>query len=78
MSVRPLACFAVVAVSLAFASGLVSAPPVRAADEPVVLAVVACDPYADLKKQVRWVGGLVDQPGLDALVETPLMMATQF
>ncbi|GDX95142.1 hypothetical protein LBMAG47_08060 [Planctomycetia bacterium] len=78
MSVRPLACFAVVAVSLTFASGLVSAPPARAADEPVVLAVAACDPYADLKKQVRWVGGLVDQPGLDALVETPLMMATQF
>lgn len=78
MSVRLPACVALVASCLAFASGLVSAPRARAADEPVVLAVVACDPYADLKKQVRWVGGLVDQPGLDALVETPLMMATQF
>jgi hypothetical protein len=78
MSVRLLACVAVFASCLASASGLISAPPARAADEPVVLAVVACDPYADLKKQVRWVGGLVDQPGLDALVETPLMMATQF
>lgn len=77
MSFRPLACMPFVVACLASASGLVSAPA-RAADEPLVLAVVACDPYADLKKQVRWVGGLVDQPGLDALVETPLMMATQF
>lgn len=43
-----------------------------------IVAVVACDPYADLKKQVRWVGGLVGQPQLDALAESPLMFATQF
>jgi hypothetical protein len=78
MYVRPLACVAVAAACLASASGLVSSPRAHAADEPVVLAVVACDPYAELKKQVRWVGGLVDQPALDALVETPLMMATKF
>lgn len=67
-----------VACCLALAGGMAAPTPAEAADEPVVLAVVACDPYADLKKQVRWVGGLVDTPGLDALVETPLMMATQF
>lgn len=67
-----------VACCLAIAAAFFAACPVRAADAPVVLAVVACDPYADLKKQVRWLGGLVDQPGLDALVETPLMMVTQF
>jgi hypothetical protein len=49
-----------------------------AAEEPVVLAVVACDGYADLKKQARWVGGLVDQPTLDGFLESFIMMATQF
>ncbi|MFM7109186.1 MAG: hypothetical protein ACKOZU_11435 [Planctomycetaceae bacterium] len=43
-----------------------------------VVAVVACDPYADLKKQIRWVGTLIGQPQLDALAESPLMFATQF
>jgi hypothetical protein len=50
----------------------------RAADEPAVVAVVAVDPYADLKKQARWVGGLVDQPQLDGYLESFIMIATQF
>lgn len=51
---------------------------VRAADEPAVVAVVAVDPYADLKKQARWVGGLVDQPQFDGYLESFIMIATQF
>ena len=50
----------------------------RAADEPVVVAVVAIDPYADLKAQARWVGGLVDQPQFDGYLESFIMIATQF
>jgi hypothetical protein len=49
-----------------------------AAEEPPVIAVVACDAYADLKKQARWVGDLVDQPQLDGFLESFIMMATQF
>ena len=72
---RLVAIAAIVAPALVHA--IIGAPlPASAADE--VVAVVACDPYADLKKQVRWVGTLVDQPALDALAETPIMMATQF
>ena len=51
---------------------------VRAADEPAVIAVVAVDPYADLKKQAKWVGGQIDQPTLDGFLESFVMMATQF
>ena len=51
---------------------------VHAADEPTVVAVVAVDPYADLKKQARWVGGLVDQPQFDGYLESFIMIATQF
>ncbi len=50
---------------------------VRAAENPVV-AVVAMDGYADLKKQLGWLGQRVGVPTLPGLVETPLMMATQF
>ncbi len=50
----------------------------HAADEPAVVAVVAIDPYADLKKQARWVGGLVDQPQFDGYLESFIMIATQF
>lgn len=49
-----------------------------AADEPALIAVVAVDPYADLKKQAKWVGTQVDQPTLDGFLESFIMMATQF
>jgi hypothetical protein len=49
-----------------------------AADDPAVIAVVAVDPYADLKKQAKWVGGQIDQPTLDGFLESFIMMATQF
>jgi hypothetical protein len=51
--------------------------PARAAENPVV-AVVACDGYADLKKQVGWVGTQVGNPTLAAFAESFVMMATQF
>lgn len=68
----PLVIWALVACG-----GLPSATA-RAADEPAVVAVVAVDPYADLKKQARWVGGLIDQPTLDGYLESFILMATQF
>jgi hypothetical protein len=49
-----------------------------AADEPAVIAVVAVDPYADLKKQAKWVGAQVDQPTLDGFLESFIMIGTQF
>lgn len=49
----------------------------RAADNPVV-AVVAVDGYADLKKQLGWLGQRVGNPQLAALAESFVMMATQF
>lgn len=69
----------ILACSLA-AICLTAFPPaaVHAADEPAVVAVVAIDPYADLKKQARWVGGLVDQPQFDGYLESFIMIATQF
>jgi len=55
----------------------VGRPVAQAADSPVV-AVVACDGYADLKKQIGWVGARVGNPQLPALAESFVMMATQF
>lgn len=55
-----------------------AAPSALAAAEAEVVAVIACDPYADLKKQIRWIGTLVDQPALDGFAESFIMMATQF
>jgi len=54
------------------------APGVARAAEPEVIAVVAVDGYADLKKQVRWIGTLVGNPALDGFAESFIMMATQF
>ena len=48
------------------------------AADPDVVAVVACDGYADLKKQIRWIGTLVGNPALDGFAESFIMMATQF
>jgi len=51
--------------------------PSAHADERTVLAVVTCDSYADLKKQFGWLGAQVGQPGLAAMLESVLLMATQ-
>lgn len=50
---------------------------VRGDDNPVV-GVVAIDSYADIKKQVAWVGEQVNYPQLAAMAESGVMMATQF
>jgi len=47
-----------------------------AADRTVLLTV-ACDSYADLKKQLSWFGSQIDNPGLAAMLESVLLMATQ-
>ena len=60
-----------------FLAGSLAPAPARAA-EPEVIAVVAVDGYADLKKQVRWIGTLVGNPALDGFAESFIMMATQF
>jgi hypothetical protein len=50
---------------------------VQAADNPVVGAI-AIDSYADVKKQVAWVGEQVGFPQLSAMMETGIMTLTQF
>jgi len=52
--------------------------PVATAADGDVVAVVACDGYADLKKQIRWIGTLIGNPSLDGFAESFIMMATQF
>lgn len=49
----------------------------RAADERPVIAVVACDSYADLRSQVAWVGEQVGNPTLAGLVEGSILFSTQ-
>jgi hypothetical protein len=71
--------FCSAACGLALLATLVTASrPVSAAAEPTVVAVVAVDGYADLKKQVRWLGTQVGNPALDGFAESFIMMATQF
>jgi len=64
-----------------FVAAILAAAPlvagIRAAELPVV-AVVAVDGYADLKKQLGWFGERVGNPTLAALAESFVMMATQF
>ncbi|MBM4023490.1 MAG: hypothetical protein FJ284_14870, partial [Planctomycetes bacterium] len=64
-------------VSLALSFAIAPLGAVVAAERPVV-AVVACDSYADVKKQLGWVGTRVGNPQLPALAESFVMMATQF
>jgi hypothetical protein len=60
-----------VAISLTTGGGRVVA-----ADRTVLLTI-ACDSYADLKKQLGWLGAQIDNPGLAAMLESVLLMATQ-
>ena len=46
-----------------------------AADQQVV-AVIACDGYSSLKKQVAWCGKQIDNPGLAGVMESALAFAT--
>lgn len=58
-------------------SVMASLAAVRAADNPVVGAI-AIDSYADVKKQVAWVGEQVGFPQISAMMETGIMTLTQF
>ena len=60
-------------VAIALAGGTA-----RGQDAPrKVLAVVTCDSFADVKKQLAWLGGQIGQPALSGMLETGLLMATQ-
>jgi hypothetical protein len=67
-------------VSRIFIAGLVAlhgfAGVARGADR-AVLAVVTIDSYADVKKQLGWLGMQVGQPGLAGMLESLLLMSTQ-
>lgn len=67
---------AVSAALVAF-TAVVPPAPLRAA-EPTVVAAVGIDGYADIKKQLGWLGNQVGSPQLPALAESFVMMATQF
>jgi hypothetical protein len=62
--------------TLAFFAGSAAAEHARAAERQV-LAVVACDSYGDLRKQLGWLGTQIDNPGLAGMVESFLLLATQ-
>ncbi len=67
---------AVSAALVAF-TAVVPPAPLRAA-EPTVVAAVGIDGYADIKKQLGWLGNQVGSPQLPALAESFVMMATEF
>jgi len=54
----------------------VVSPAARAAEREVLL-VAAADSYADLKRQLAWIGPQIDNPGLAAMFESLLMLSTQ-
>jgi hypothetical protein len=49
----------------------------RSRGRPDGAAVAACDSYADLKKQLGWLGNQIDNPGLAGMLESVLLIATQ-
>lgn len=63
--------------ALAGLLALACSAAVRAADTPEVIAVVAIDPYADLRSQLTWVGEQVGNPTLAGFAESFILLATQ-
>jgi len=66
-------CRAAIAGMLA----VVCSAAAHAADKPEVIAVVAIDPYADLRSQLTWVGEQVGNPTLAGFAESFILLATQ-
>jgi len=66
----------ILAVLVVVAGAVAAGPSARAADR-AVLAVAACDSYADLKKQLGWLGNQIDNPGLAGLLESMILLGTQ-
>lgn len=61
----------------AAALAVLAAPAIHAAEKPEVIAVVAIDPYADLRSQLTWMGEQVGNPMLAGFAESFIMLATQ-
>ena len=62
---------------LFFVAGTAPLTMTRAAEEtPTVLAVAACDSFAEIREQCAWLGGLIGFPVLGGLPDTYAMMAT--
>ena len=62
---------------LCFAVGTASPTMTRAAEEtPTVIAVAACDSFAEIREQFAWLGGLIGIPILGGLPDTYAMMTT--
>lgn len=72
----PLPRFTLCTAAL-LASLFAVAPARSRGAEPRVLAVVAVDGYADIKKQLAWLGSQIGQPTLAIAADSMLMMATQ-
>ncbi len=58
-------------------AGAAGSSAARAADKPEVIAVVAIDPYADVRSQLTWVGEQVGNPTLAGFAESFILLATQ-
>ena len=74
--IRPLP-FRTLPLAAVVAAALGGGPLVRAAEKPDVIAVVACDGYAELRDQLNWVGEQVGNPTLAGFAESFLLLATQ-
>ena len=62
---------------LFFVAGIAPLTMTRAAEEtPTVLAVAACDSFAEIREQFAWLGGLIGIPVLGGLPDTYAMMTT--
>ena len=64
-------------IALAGVAAVVCSAAVRAAEKPNVIAVLAIDPYADIKSQLTWVGEQVGNPTLAGFAESFILLATQ-
>jgi hypothetical protein len=58
-------------------AGAAGSSAARAADKPEVIAVVAIDPYADVRSQLTWVGEQVGNPTLAGFAESFILLGTQ-
>lgn len=65
------------AAAFAGIAAVICSAAVRAADKPEVIAVVAIDPYADIRSQLTWAGEQVGNPTLAGFAESFILLATQ-
>lgn len=80
MSRRVPSALSLAPLSLVVALVVATVAPSARGQEPrprQVIAVAALDSYADVKKQLTWLGPHVDNPTLAGLLESTLLFATQ-